>query len=161
MSKTGWIILGIFIIGFFGFFGLQTFTYWNMESLNSDVILELASDKRNIVLAEEEGVVTFNYSAKNMSDTDFLSDKYFYRLLISRNFDAPGFILKEFTKDLRANEKFTSEFVWEIDKNYADGGTFGVYFNMYEDRDFDDPIIVSSAKQSLGIQYPAKEDLSP
>ncbi|MBP7928073.1 hypothetical protein KAZ57_02915, partial [Patescibacteria group bacterium] len=141
------VFLIIILADFFIFFG----KYHPRREFNSNVSLYVALSAESVGVEDIKSRVpiTVNYSAKNESSSDYVASKYFYRILLSRAYDTSGFVLKEFSKDLKTNNSFAGTYIWIPETIPANGGTFKMYFNLYKEVAFSDPILISSSEASI------------
>ncbi|MFC1621903.1 hypothetical protein ACFL13_00755 [Patescibacteria group bacterium] len=142
MSKKEWIILFTLLVAFFVYFAM----FEPHDTLQDNVDISLLVDGSNI-----------SYVVNNKSDKFFSEENYFYRLVLTRQINMPGFVLEEFLKDLVPYGSFEGSYMWNPTTIPGKGGSFGLYLNMYRDRAFDDPILINT--YSLPISFPREEAL--
>ena len=149
-----WIITILLLVIFFWVFLIlppPTKLFENKVKLSLEINPELIDIGRNV----KDPLITINLKVDNPTSVAYPSDKYFYRVVINRSYpDSPGYIIKEFSKNLEPNGNFEYLFVWK--KEYLPDNEefkFRVNFNFYKRNKKDDiPVLISTSTKILSFK---------
>lgn len=143
MKKFYWPAIIVFTIGFFYFF-------WKLEPIKpvgNKVKLSHKLDTKIIYINEfdQNKTITISLKVENPTDKAYSSNDYFYRMVLNRSYYySPGFIIKEFSKDLGPKESFEEVFAWPEKYFPNQELEFWVHFNMYKRNKDKEPTITAT-----------------
>lgn len=150
MNKLQWLLTICFITIFLVFFAKYRPADYEYDGIDLSVTTNMSTISKDTKYPFQIKII---YTAKNnYENVSFKNDEYFYRIVLGRSYDSSGFILKDFGRDLNAKEYFKGTYDWNIPTFLLSGGRFRVYFNMYKDVAFSDPILVSSSEVDVTFQ---------
>ena len=151
MKKIYWPMTIIFMISFFYFF-------WRLEApkpIDNKVKLSINLEPNVIKPLEksEDGTILIKLRAENPTTETYSSKEYFYRIVLSRSPYpySPGFVIKEYAKDLKPQSVFEKEFSWELIYLQNEKAKLFIHFNLYKRNFGKEPILVSVSSYPLYV----------
>lgn len=151
MTSRGWLYLIVFLILIGLYFYSQDLA--PKSYLDKKLKSMITVDKNYLDFSNKNSLsVNVKYKVTNNSKVKYTADNYFYQLILSRGYNAPGFVLHEFSHDLLPGETFEDDYNWKVDHPLAYGGAFRLYFNTYKIRPFEDPLLINSAVTDIEMQ---------
>lgn len=149
MTKDTVILLrlGILLLVFFLFFGL--YTPRNYIDRNISVSLSIEDPAASNIKEPSGRSIKISYIVSNSSEKVYSAKDLFFRIVLSKSYDSPGFILKEFSKDVLAKTSFKGDYIWSIENTPTDGKDFKIYFYIYKSVNLGDPVLVSFSESPI------------
>ncbi len=89
--------------------------------------------------------ITIKYRIENTSEKEYQTSDYFYKIVLGRAVDAPGFVISEFSKHLSSKETYEATLTWTpqlyetVDREKKG---FKVYLYAYKNIPFKDALLV-------------------
>ena len=109
--------------------------------------------------AESDELIAIKLTVVNPTNQAYSSDNYYYRVVINRSYpESPGFIIKDFSKDLAAGGQFDEDFTWQRLESYMpnEDFKFRIHFNMYKRNGINEPTLIASSTKLLKVTASAK-----
>lgn len=149
MNKLYWQVTLILLITFFFFF-------WKLDTSKPQGVpikltVSLTPSIIRVDANKNEGNIIIKLKAENKGKDRYTSEDYFYRIIFSRSPYpySPGFVVKEFTKNLEAQSSFEEEINWKREYLIGEKGKPRVHFNLYQRNGVKEPILLASASAIL------------
>ncbi len=158
MRNRDFIILTIALGVFFTFFAIYTPKYRPESNIDNKVSILLSPDQVPKEPPEPPFKMDFTATITNNSSEQIPVEQFYYRLVLARQLDNPGYVLYEFSMVLNPHETRTLHFPVVINEIPASGGNFALYLNLYEDRHGKEPMVRSTANYIFTFQKPVPQE---
>jgi hypothetical protein len=139
MNFRSWIFILVGLYLFFFFFSINDLS--PSKYVNKNLASQIILSKQN------KDYITIDYEIINNSLKNYSSDEIYFSLVIGKVYNAPGFIIYEFTKDLNSKEVIRGTYNWKINNSIIYDNNTKMYFNTYKKNKSGEWILAASAEK--------------